>query len=503
MSFKTYFRQFSGLGFPALWAGILLIVWLPGSALAVVCGQTIAADTTLTADLVCPAGTALIIPLSTSVKLDLGGFTIDGQGTGSIGVKVNPTTISAAIINGTIRGFNTGIEVGTANTQLQETLGTSIIDVKVINCPQFGIKLGSALLTTIQVTIKDTGTAILAEDSNGSRVLDSLIRNSDIGVDVLDDDQDIDTSSGVFLVRSTVIENAKKGVQATEAAVEVDGSTITGCSTCNFGIISKLGDFSGANAPGGVLVTDTKISKFRRAGIAVSGKFLPVTVSIENTTVKMIGGAGAQTMGGIVFEGLALPEAISNQVRDVRDGFGIGVLCSALAALLNNDVGGADFDGILVQEQNLGGTCDLTLNNYGSHIIDGNLSHNNGGSGIFVFSDDVNFVKNNTTKGNFLDGIFLFDGSGHVLQGNRSGGNGQNGFQVFNVLNTTIEENRARSNGDHGFNLAIGITNTLTKNRSDNNVDWGFFTTAPVTDGGGNSAKGNGGGQCDPAHMTC
>ena len=62
MNFKNYFHQLSRVAFAVRFcAGVLLIVWLPGNAIAIVCGDTITATTQLTADLNCANGTAVKI----------------------------------------------------------------------------------------------------------------------------------------------------------------------------------------------------------------------------------------------------------------------------------------------------------------------------------------------------------------------------------------------------------------------------------------------------------
>jgi hypothetical protein len=86
----------------------------PAAHLAVVCGQTIAADTTLVADLRCPAsGAALIVQSGT---LNLNGHVVSGSGTG-VGVLL--AGAGTALVNGTVRKFDIGVSVTGTNTLIR------------------------------------------------------------------------------------------------------------------------------------------------------------------------------------------------------------------------------------------------------------------------------------------------------------------------------------------------------------------------------------------------
>jgi hypothetical protein len=90
-------------------------VCIPETTLAqVACGDVITQNTRLTADLQCPAGTALTIQAS-GVTLSLAGFTIDGLGSGAVGVDVIAGVTDVQIILGRIRGFGRGIRIGSVN----------------------------------------------------------------------------------------------------------------------------------------------------------------------------------------------------------------------------------------------------------------------------------------------------------------------------------------------------------------------------------------------------
>ncbi len=81
------------------------------AAAAVVCGQSITSDTTLTANLTCPANGVFIN--ASDVTLDLNGHTITGtkETPFTAGVTVSSGRLRARVTGGTIRGFNRAIGV--------------------------------------------------------------------------------------------------------------------------------------------------------------------------------------------------------------------------------------------------------------------------------------------------------------------------------------------------------------------------------------------------------
>lgn len=500
------FRTGLGAGKLLFLLSVMLVgVPEPVSARVVACGQLINGTIeVMTANLYCPAGQPVRLT-GAHPGIDLNGFTLDGGGTGAIGVEILPATTFPVIFNGTIRGFTTCISGGVPmNNGLFETVDVDVLDVRLRDCSAFGIKLVNTPLARIDgVEIRNSRTGIHLEDANGSFIANSIIRKAGIAaIQVVDLITDIDlTSTSYVLVRDTTIENARIGVGATEAAVYVLRSTITGCATCNAGVSANLNAFTNLVGVGGLQVHDSAISKFRQSGVAVTGTFQSATVEVVNTTIRQIGGQPAQAAQGILFDHLALPSATSNRIRSINGGFGIAVYCTGIGALTYNDIRSADLDGILVSEQ--GSPIECPAQAYGSHLIEGNLAQDNGGTGIFVFSGDHNRVIGNTTRRNLSRGTVVLQGSDHTVQGNVSNANGLAGFELFDVYGTLVESNRARGNGGDGFLLLTGISTTVTGNTSRRNTGWGFATTTAVTDGGGNSASLNTAGQCNPAHISC
>lgn len=87
------------------------VVGVSPAAAAVVCGQSITTDTTLTTDLSCPSGSALFVTVS-DVSVDLNGHTISGtqpDGFFFAGVAVSSGRTGVRISGGTVRGFTHGV----------------------------------------------------------------------------------------------------------------------------------------------------------------------------------------------------------------------------------------------------------------------------------------------------------------------------------------------------------------------------------------------------------
>jgi parallel beta-helix repeat protein len=108
----------------------------PAFAVQVSCGQVITVDTKVSNDLEDCANNGLSIGAD-GVALDLNGHRIDGNGdsTGD-GIVIDDGIDAATVRNGTVRQFNDGIAVGTAN-------GDRIINVDVVRNDDDGMDLGN------------------------------------------------------------------------------------------------------------------------------------------------------------------------------------------------------------------------------------------------------------------------------------------------------------------------------------------------------------------------
>ncbi len=99
-------------------AGLAIVLASPGSAHAthLSCGAMVSADTTLDSDLIDCAGNGIEIT-APDVTLDLGGYTIDGTGPG-VGVVTGSGISRAAVVNGTVREFQTTVRLGAGSGYL-------------------------------------------------------------------------------------------------------------------------------------------------------------------------------------------------------------------------------------------------------------------------------------------------------------------------------------------------------------------------------------------------
>jgi hypothetical protein len=116
---------------------------------AIACGETITANTTLTADLACPSGTGTAIKIDAAgITLDLGGYTLSGDPY-EVGVMVNGFS-GITIKNGTITGFNDGIFLIDSDNTLVEHLTIKNLTVDDINHFVFGVHIDGSQNVTVR-----------------------------------------------------------------------------------------------------------------------------------------------------------------------------------------------------------------------------------------------------------------------------------------------------------------------------------------------------------------
>jgi hypothetical protein len=131
--------------FLAVLAAVALFAFAaPANAATLSCGATITENTTLDSDVVCtdPAATGVHIAAD-NITLQLNGHTIRGAEDlavdSSIGIDSTRPVQGVQIRNGTIEGFDTGVEMTATNTQLLKLN---------INAPYHGVKLHGSGATT-------------------------------------------------------------------------------------------------------------------------------------------------------------------------------------------------------------------------------------------------------------------------------------------------------------------------------------------------------------------
>jgi hypothetical protein len=181
------------------------------------CGDTISVDTTLTTNLRC-TGDGLNVAPGVAVTLDLGGHVIEGTGTG-VGVRILESDGSAAIKNGTVRGFDAGVAVNGQGTlsNLRITgngtgVGASFAPVMVTdsliwNNDDVGVSLVAATHSQIidnRLTRNGVGIR-LGGHSDATLIADNVIfQNSGDGI--------ADTQSSARFITNTIVGNGGNGI---------------------------------------------------------------------------------------------------------------------------------------------------------------------------------------------------------------------------------------------------------------------------------------------------
>jgi parallel beta-helix repeat protein len=126
-----------------------------------------------------------------------------------------------------------------------------------------------------------------------------------------------------------------------------------------------------------------------------------------------------------------------------------------------------------------------------------NTVYNNGSSGIGsvgigVLSSTNTEVSNNDVFDNLMAGIWLIDADAGLVKMNTVQSNGNYGIQSFSgSTGNLFLRNVSNENNADGIHVD-DPGNTITGNQADMNFDFGIFAVAGNTDGGGNTATGNG-----------
>jgi parallel beta-helix repeat protein len=165
---------------------------------------------------------------------------------------------------------------------------------------------------------------------------------------------------------------------------------------------------------------------------------------------------------------------------------------------------GIDFDGhngVRVE----GGGGKVKMFNIGLNLEDANGNTitelsvtDNNNNGVLIqdtaFGNTLKEVTVSNTHGTGV-GIFIGDHSnGTRLKHVTANGNDNDGIALDNTGDTSVKANHANHNDSDGIHVSGGGV-VLTDNSADNNGDNGIDASG-ATDGGGNSAKGNGSTNC-------
>jgi hypothetical protein len=155
---------------------------VPARASTLVCGDTVTADVTLTADLTC-SGTALRVQVSgtDTVHIALAGHRITGDGTG-VGIEVVPVASpgSLAVSGGTVRGFASAL-VGPGGPAFR-AINATVDQVDLRNNGQW-LPAGSVrrTVTVTRSRIVDSGPGGAGTDSGTLIVRNSSFLRSTVG----------------------------------------------------------------------------------------------------------------------------------------------------------------------------------------------------------------------------------------------------------------------------------------------------------------------------------
>jgi len=159
--------------------------------------------------------------------------------------------------------------------------------------------------------------------------------------------------------------------------------------------------------------------------------------------------------------------------------------------LLNNTINGA---------ARVGNATSISLSNGSGTRIAGNLINGRRVTpGIFVLDSVDTVVSGNTLTNNASTGVLVRGTSRNTqVLANQSSSNSFSGISIESgPTQTLVADNIVQGNGSNGIDVRSASTRVARNTALFNGV-WGIFAVTGVTDGGGNTAVGNG----NPAQCT-
>jgi parallel beta-helix repeat protein len=308
----------------ALWlalAALLLCSTLAAQTPEVKCGMKVTSNLTLTGNLACPnlaADGAALTVTAPGVTVDLNGYAISGSGTGA-GILV-PGTDSVTIMNGEVRGFNFGISVATAGTDV--AYSTKIARIRATRNTTIGIGLDAARFAEIrQCEAVDNGLGgiLVWTGTSYSVVADNLVYgNGNSGIYVGCEPWSLDPKTGAIsacdgkhandnvIERNAVVANgwmktapaARVGIgllfanrNQVQDNLVIDNNTYEAPLNMTYGI----GVFAGADN----VVAGNHVSNNGRGIIVSSYAFSTPTIFATNTVVS--GNTAIHNAGGGIY----------------------------------------------------------------------------------------------------------------------------------------------------------------------------------------------------------
>lgn len=337
----------------------------------------------------------------------------------------------------------------------------------------------------------------------------------------------------VALIVAVVCAAIGAGITPAFAAVGC-GSTITQNTTLHKDLV---------NCPGtGITVGDDNIvldlnghtidgDGSANVGVLVSSKG---GVVIKNGTVKQFGTGGA---GGNGIELDSSANIAVSHLHLIQNGHAIRFCDTTVSRILNNNIV-AGFNGILLTCGASNGNTikgnvikdnvdtSIRLNGADNNKIIGNTLTWGGHHGIYLLgSSDNNRIVGNTIKTMENEGIVVEDSDTNTIRANVVSAN-EGGIDVTNNIatsdgnkllgntitasptadgifvqngttGTVLTANKSNGNAADGILVSAGEPATiLTNNVANNNGSDGINAATGVTDGGGNTATGNGATNC-------
>ena len=213
-------RAFASGVLPALLVAVALGGTTAATVPGVTCGSTVTIDTTLTADLHCPAGDGII--LGSNVTLDLGGHSLIGAGASGVGVQTEFLSQGGNTIrNGTIEDWGTGILL-----QEQNPGGVPYVvsDVDLVRAPVSHFVGNTALQLT---TITALDSRIDGQLGGDLAISHSKLTRS--AVDVF--------FASAMITDSTLVQSPVSS--SAQGQIVIDSSTLDGKGTSALGSVSE------------------------------------------------------------------------------------------------------------------------------------------------------------------------------------------------------------------------------------------------------------------------
>jgi parallel beta-helix repeat protein len=412
------------------------------------CGQALTHSVTLTQDLTDCPGDGLVIGAA-GITVDLNGHTIDGTVTqlsdcdvgrpsGAVGINDAAGYDGLTIKNGTLQQFAFGFAAGSETTGMADS---SLHGLTARDNRFAGISMGSAQ------PLSNENNRIEHNVAYGNGCRDGIGLNNARGNHVADNDvHDNGGGIGICCSKSNVIER--------NSAHQNHG----------YGIAIFFGSDSQN------VIRRNRVSGNEEVGIVVA---------LQEGEQRNV--VAENAVSGNAFAGIILDDANANQVsanRLGRNGDGIIVVFGNRNEVVGNGVAAAlgcpDGCGFGISVE--GGEANLVTHNAVAHTL-------RDGIRVAAFDPDVptvaSVVRENLVRDAGVDGLSVATEGGGTVTG------------------TLLERNLVLRSGDDGIDVESPLT-TVTRNLALHNTDLGIEAVPGVTDGGGNSARGNG----NPAQCT-